>query len=285
MVILLVRKDNYCGREVFTIFKELSQEEQSKVIEETGRKSTIHRKKDLTDVCYKILADLTSSKGAGLRTYSRIIGVVFNKYLSVSIKNVQESLEVITIMDEIKMLYARNFISLNFSSESYEEFKDTILGESDKRSIATMILLLNDKTSEYTTIALTEKGATELLGYNLQKSEELIQKTEENHEQSTKDIRKLEEAIQKFHENIFTIFSLMLAVFAIIGLNVAAIPKISDHFIRNVIMINLTICLSLCIVFTLVSAMLYKEKNSIIWKLLVLVTIIFLISIIVLVFV
>lgn len=253
-------------------------------MEEVKSKYAVHRKKELTDVCYKILADLTSSKGVGLRTYKRNADGDFDKYLSVSIKNVQESLEVATIMDEVKMLYARNFIDLNFGNASYEEFKDTPLGQPEKRSIATMVLLLNDKISEYISIGLTEKGATELLGYNLQKSEELIQKTEENHEQSTKDIRKLEEAIQKFHENIFTIFSLMLAVFAIIGLNVAAIPKISEHFIRSIVMINLTLCFSLCAVFTLLNTMLYKEKNPAMWKLLGLVSITLLIAIIVMTF-
>ena len=253
-------------------------------MQEKINESNKYREKELTDICYKILADLTSSKGSAMRRYSRKDSGGLDKYLSVPIKNIQEVLELDSIANEIKMLHARNFIQMKFSTESYKEFKDSTLQISDDRNIADIILLFSDKISDYTSIILTEKGATELLGYNLKKSEDLIQKTEENHKQSTKDIRKLEEAIQKFHENIFTIFSLMLAVFAIIGLNVAAIPKISEHFIRSIIMINLTLCFSLCAVFTLLNTMLYKEKNHAMWKLLGLVSIIFLIAIIVMTF-
>ena len=266
------------------MFNEMTPQEQVEFAKIQNDKLDTYRKKSLTNICYKILTDLTSSKGAGIRRYQRNNVGELEKYLTVSKKSIEENLEIESITEEIKILYAKDFIYIKFGSDFYEEFEGSMIDIGDNKILANMVILYNDQAEGNTMISLTEKGATELLNYNIKKSEELILKTEENQAQSSDDIKKLENAIKKFHEDIFTIFSLMLAVFAIIGLNVTAIPKISEHFIRNIVMINLTICFSLCAVFTLLNTMLYKEKNPAMWKLLGLVSITLLIAISVMTF-
>jgi len=66
--------------------------------------------------------------------------------------------------------------------------------------------------------------------------------------------------IENFYKDITTIISLMLAAFALIGVNISAIPKIESNFTANLLAINLSLILCLLVLFYILRVIVYNSK-------------------------
>ncbi|MGG1400196.1 hypothetical protein ABE288_20590 [Bacillus salipaludis] len=134
-------------------------------------------------------------------------------------------------------------------------------------------------------IKLSNKGMHYLHFITSQKSAELIRKQEETlrllnettgkqealliefekyKEIHSKDIESIKQLINNhtgkinaFYKDITTILSILVAAFAVIGVNISAIPKIESNFTANVLVINLSVILCLLFFFYILRVIVY----------------------------
>lgn len=66
--------------------------------------------------------------------------------------------------------------------------------------------------------------------------------------------------IKDFYKDITTILSLMLAAFALIGVNISAIPKIESNFTANLLAMNLSLILCLLVLFYILKVIVYDTN-------------------------
>ena len=97
---------------------------------------------------------------------------------------------------------------------------------------------------------------------NLTQTQTLSEKVDGDLKKATESISKINIKISKFNENIFTIFSIMIAAFAVIGININSIPNIKDNFFLSILAINFSVCFSLVVLFYLLKVVVYNEKKT-----------------------
>lgn len=97
--------------------------------------------------------------------------------------------------------------------------------------------------------------------------EELLQTFEENKNEQVKNIKsinisikKYEKKIKAFYKDITTILSIMVAAFAVIGVNISAIPKIESNFTANVLALNLSLIVVLLALFYILKVLVYGDS-------------------------
>lgn len=66
--------------------------------------------------------------------------------------------------------------------------------------------------------------------------------------------------IKDFYKDVTTILSLMVAAFAVIGVNISAIPKIESNFTANLLAMNLSLILCLLVLFYILRVIVYDDK-------------------------
>ncbi|EDL65987.1 hypothetical protein [Bacillus sp. SG-1] len=73
-------------------------------------------------------------------------------------------------------------------------------------------------------------------------------------------INKHSNKIKDFYKDITTILSLMLAAFALIGVNISAIPKIESNFTANLLAMNLSLILCMLVLFYILRVIVYDSQ-------------------------
>ncbi len=268
--------------------------EEVEAIKRTFEISTDVRSKPLDELGLKILNELNNHEpDSGLRIYSRSKDSTLNKYPDVFISNIQKHLTISidVIIDEIKVLFIKNYIDFDLPrTEKVNEILQLNIESRPDEQLLKHGLVFENNLQGVHFIRLTERGFLAMMDYSVKEMQllkkELIEFNVQNREQLDElkrldserlgaigeideKIRGAEKSIKKFNENIFTIFSIMLAIFAVIGINVASIPKIDNNFLLNVIVVNFSVCFSLIVLFYLMNTLLYREKNKVLSRLLI----------------
>lgn len=255
------------------------------VIKRNLEEDSYLRNQPLGENGFKILKELNNHNSeSGLRVYSREQHGTFHKYPDVMLQDIEEHLGIPNqeVIKEIKLLFHKRYVDFNIPIT--DKIKEYIASESgvdiDLLKYGT---IYDTDFKEIKRYRLTDRGFAAMIDYSLgdlqrQKLEleelslrnkEQLNELKEQDSKRSKEIqimdgkmKETETAISKFNGNIFTIFSLMIAVFAVIGINVASIPNIKSNFISNIIAVNFSICFSLIVLFYLMNTLLYKEKNK-----------------------
>lgn len=245
------------------------------------------RSKPLNELSYKILKELNNHEPeSGLRFYSRANDSSLNKYPEVNLRDVSKKLNKSRdiLIDELKPLFVKKYVDFNYPMT--DRVKQVLQIDMEKKLDIELLkngLIFENNFEEIHRFRLTELGFLAMMDYSVKEmqllKEELIEFNVQNREQLDElkrldsvrlgaigeideKIKGTEKSIKKFNENIFTIFSIMLAIFAVIGINVASIPKIDNNFLLNVIVVNFSVCFSLIVLFYLMNTLLYREKNK-----------------------
>lgn len=116
---------------------------------------------------------------------------------------------------------------------------------------------------------------------SITESSQLIARQDTLSKKIAKDVGEVENKISKFNENIFTIFSIMIAAFAVIGINISSISNIDDNFVIGILTVNFSLCFSLIVLFYLLKVVVYNEKRTGLERLIIGFGLIFLIGILV----
>lgn len=121
--------------------------------------------------------------------------------------------------------------------------------------------------SPYGLTSLSSKGFNALNMINIKKSEEhineqnsIIEKINGIKRKQTEISDEMKVRIDLFYQNITTILSILVAAFAVIGVNISAIPKIDENFTINVITINASLVLVLSVLFIFLKSVVGNEK-------------------------
>lgn len=195
------------------------------------------------------------------------------------------------LIEKLKALFVKRYV--DFDLPLTEKINDILLLDMESKMDKNQLkhgLIFENNFENVNFFRLTERGFLAMMDYSIKEMEilkkELIDLNVRNNEQLSElkqldservgaigiideKIKITENSIKKFNENLFTIFSIMLAIFAVIGINVSSIPKIEGNFILNIVVINVSICFSLIVLFYLMNTMLYREKNKTLLTLLI----------------
>ncbi|MDD1505795.1 hypothetical protein PVA17_24055 [Lysinibacillus sp. CNPSo 3705] len=260
--------------------------EEVEAIKRTFESPAYVRSKPLDDLGFKILNELNNHEpDSGIRFYSKSKDSTLNKYPNVIISDIQKHLAISidVIIDGIKVLFIKRYIDFNLPrTVKVNEILQLSIETRPDEQLLKYGLVFEHNLQGVEHIRLTERGFLAMMDYSVKEMQllkkELIEFNVQNREQLD-ELKRLDserlgaigeidekikgtESIKKFNENIFTIFSIMLAIFAVIGINVASIPKIENNFILNVIVVNFSVCFSLIVLFYLMNTLLYREKNK-----------------------
>ncbi|MFJ8099421.1 hypothetical protein [Lysinibacillus sp. NPDC096212] len=259
-------------------------QEELEAIKRTIESSIEIQSKQLSELSFKILKELNSHEG--LKMYSRAEDSSFNKFPQVTLVDMQRKLNFSRdeIIEEIKVLFIKRYVDFNLPiTEKVEKLLQIDMEEKIDKELLKRGLIFEKNLEEINSFRLTEHGFSAMMDYSVKEMQllkkELMEFNVQNREQLDElkrldserlraigeideKIKGTEKTIKKFNENIFTIFSIMLAIFAVIGINVASIPKIENNFILNVIVVNFSVCFSLVVLFYLMNTLLYREKNK-----------------------
>lgn len=269
-------------------------QEELEAIQRTLDNSPEMRSKPLNELSFKILKELNNhGPDSGFRIYSRAQDSSINKYPDVNIKDIQERLNISkdVMIEELKILFLKKYVDFNLPlTERVQKVLQIDAEINLDKEVLKSGLIFENNLEGVNNFRLTERGFLAMMDYSIKEmhilKEELKELNVRNNDQLS-ELKQLdtvrlgaieaidekmkitENSIRKFNENIFTIFSIMLAIFAVIGLNVASIPKIESDFILNVVVINFSICFSLIVLFYLMNTLLYREKNKTLFILLI----------------
>ncbi|MGD6900475.1 hypothetical protein [Bacillus infantis] len=115
--------------------------------------------------------------------------------------------------------------------------------------------------------SLSSKGFNALNMINIQKSEKhikeqnsIIKEINKIKGQQTEISNEMKKRIEYFYQNITTILSILVAAFAVIGVNISAIPKIDENFTINVLTINASLVLVLSVMFMFLNSIIGNKK-------------------------
>lgn len=124
--------------------------------------------------------------------------------------------------------------------------------ETSKRSV----ILVNKQKESLVAINEAKKDQMKLLS-----DFENHKQTQQNNIDSINDlITDLNSKIKNFYKDITTILSIMVASFALIGVNISAIPKIESNFTANLLAMNLSLILVMLVLFYILKVIVYDSK-------------------------
>ncbi|MFJ8262726.1 hypothetical protein ACIQ4I_12355 [Rummeliibacillus sp. NPDC094406] len=254
--------------------------------------------KPLNELGFKILKELNNhDPGTGFKYYSREKGSSFQKYPNVRVADIQEQLGISKdeLINEFRVLLIKRYVDFNLPLTEKRRDMLNLMPKMESDTLKYGSIIENIFEEIYY-ITLTERGFLAMMDYSIKEMQLLKAVLEELNVRNNKQLDELkrvdterveaiqildkkmkstDNAISNFNKNIFTIFSIMLAIFAVIGINVASIPKIDSNFVFNIIVVNFSICFSLVVLFYLMNTLIYKEKNNALLILLVIFSITF----------
>jgi hypothetical protein len=106
----------------------------------------------------------------------------------------------------------------------------------------------------------------ENLNSELEKKEQELNSVKKEFEkliQNQNDINLIQESkLSDFYQNIITILSILVAVLAIIGVNINSIPKIDKNFTINVITINASLILCISVMFFIIKTVVFNYSGK-----------------------
>lgn len=246
----------------------------------------------LTKNGYMILKELNNhNPSSGLRIYSNVDAE--KKYPFASsrsiIKNINLSVE--DFEKEIKILFLKNLVDYRFNmNEKFTRIVKENYGLTEELLKYGSALDVSCSSNSGSGFRLTDRGLFAIIDYatkemndlenklkntrdelnnSIQKQEnqlsefkELSEKVDGDLKTINNNVSEIQGKVSKFNENIFTIFSLMIAAFAVIGINITSIPTIKGDFILNVLSINFSICFSLIVLFYLLKVLIHNEMRN-----------------------
>lgn len=244
----------------------------------------------LTENGYRILKELNNhDPSTGFKIYSRdepkyftVSGKDIIKQVNLSDEEFEQELKVLflkfyidydfVLNDQlkeivksypeltVKRLKFGTSLDIHFSSQGIQRFRLT-----DRGLFAMIDYNLKEMISLQEKLSLTKKEVNETIQQQQGQLDEyrvISEKVNEDLVTINNNFEKINKKVSRFNENIFTIFSLMIAAFAVIGINISSIPKIEENFILNVLTINFSICFSLIVLFYLLNVIVHKGKNT-----------------------
>jgi hypothetical protein len=143
-----------------------------------------------------------------------------------------------------------------------------------------MYLLQIDQYHKNHTLFVEQRVIAETLEASKQDLFTKISETEtqlsEVHSEMKQGMEAHNNKINSFYKDIAAILSILVAAFAVIGVNISAIPKIESNFSINVITLNVSLCLVLVIMFSILRKTVFisKEKDSM-WGIVLIILILF----------
>lgn len=283
------RNKNIMNMDIYTYLQS-----EIRAIQNTLEYSSKIKSKPLTELSFKILRELNNHEpDSGFKYYTTLGDSTLNKYPNVNVRDVQNQLNISRdeLIEKLKALFVKRYV--DFDLPLTEKINDILLLDMESKMDKNQLkhgLIFENNFENVNFFRLTERGFLAMMDYSIKEMEilkkELIDLNVRNNEQLSElkqldservgaigiideKIKITENSIKKFNENLFTIFSIMLAIFAVIGINVSSIPKIEGNFILNIVVINVSICFSLIVLFYLMNTMLYREKNKTLLTLLI----------------
>ena len=129
------------------------------------------------------------------------------------------------------------------------------------------IYYLNEDMIKHQERLLLEQA--EILNSQIAHQRETTTILKETEEKITEKVNSISTKVEKFNESILTILSILVSAFAIIGVNINTIPKITENFIVNIISLNLSVAFSLTLLFYILNRLVFIKKDANLGKLLI----------------